>query len=797
MTTWRAQWIWDGGEAAPVNAYRIFRKTFTLPEDATEEQMTARICADTRYKLHVNGCSITHGPAPATPGHYAYDEVDLEYALQKGKENVITIIVNYIGAPTFSYYRYRGGLLFEMGNVVSDETWLVAKHSPWQADAPRLTVQQGFCEYYDAEKDPVGLFYSDINSDEWEQAVIICPAEGGEWKTLKPRDIPEPERTYQEPLWLLEYGNCTPGEADTVAGQMTGETLRPLTRGQITRELDTAPIKLTPDGEDFYLLYDFGEEVSGFLDFDIEAEDGAAGGFVDIGYDETLRVGETPSGLKHDWGANSNLRYADRLILRDGDQNFQNYGHRAFRYVRLAFRNLKAPVTLAIIGVYESTYPVNYKGVFACSDARLNKIWEIGRRTLQLCMDDRFMDCPWRERAQWVGDAKVEALGAQYCFGDTLLLKRMLRTQARTQYADGKMDPVGPGEWDDHQVDQPIPGFVCIWIHTVGDYYLLTGDKALPQEVFPIVERALAWLGSHADARGLLGKVHGWNFVDWAPGLSGGGERGLHAPLNLQYLQALRVAAFVAREIGNGEKAAQYEAMTVQIAASFDAVFWDEARGFYKDLIVEDEAVEDTFSQQTNSLALLYEVGSRDKRNRILGTLLTDEKLTPVGSPYFSFYLLAALYREGRHNDALAYIRQNWGRMLDAGATSWWEEYHGQTSLCHAWSCGPTIDLQAEVLGVSAGAPGFDVVRVAPHPCDLTWAKGIVPIPQGDVVVNWRKTDERGGFLLNITCPRDVQVQPVLPSVPTGAVVTLNGERQDGELGALPGGGYQICVTPA
>jgi len=212
MTTWRAQWIWDGGEAAPVNAYRIFQKTFTLPEDATREQMTARICADTRYKLHVNGRSITHGPAPATPGCYAYDEVVLDPPLKAGQENTITIIVNYIGAPTFSYFRHRGGLLFEMGDVVSDETWLVAKQSPWQADAPRLTVQQGFCEYFDTEKEPEGIWDGDITADEWEQAVVVCPAEGGEWETLEPRDIPQPETGWQEPLWLLEYGNCTPAK---------------------------------------------------------------------------------------------------------------------------------------------------------------------------------------------------------------------------------------------------------------------------------------------------------------------------------------------------------------------------------------------------------------------------------------------------------------------------------------------------------------------------------------------------------------------------------------------------------
>ena len=70
-------------------------------------------------------------------------------------------------------------------------------------------------------------------------------------------------------------------------------------------------------------------------------------------------------------------------------------------------------------------------------------------------------------------------------------------------------------------------------------------------------------------------------------------------------------------------------------------------------------------------------------------------------------YLLAALFRYGRHEEALAYVRRHWGMMLDAGATTWWEEYHGQTSRCHAWSIGPTIDLMAQFLGIGPAAPGF------------------------------------------------------------------------------------------
>lgn len=807
--SWKAKWIWDAGEPAPVNAYRIFRKRFALPEDCPDDAKIARICADTRYRLYVNGYSLDYGPAPSAPGTYAYDEINLNHALRAGDENDITVIVNYVGEPMFFYQRNRGGLLFEMGEVVSDESWLVAKESPWLADTPRLSVQQAFCEYYDARREPCCMYFGEVYPEEWSPAVVVAEAEGGPWKKLVSRDIPMPESVYygntlyqSGSIRHIEYGNCTPGQGDTVAGQMTNETLRPLRRGKVNWDKETGTnLMIEPEGDDIYVLFDFGREVSGFLDFDIEGGDGAAGGIVDIAYDEMLRVGETPSGMKQDWGTNSNLRYADRLILGDGLSNFQNFAHRAFRYIRLAFRDLKTPVALTGLGIYESTYPVNWRGTFACSDARLDNIWEVGRRTLQLCMDDRFMDCPWRERAQWVGDAKVEALGAAYCFGDTRLHARFLRQIAYEQHSDGRTDPVGPGEWDPWAPDRPIPGFTCIWIHSIWDYYMLTGDPTVPQELSYYVLKALTWLGNYSRGeKGLLLNVPGWNFTDWVPGLSDGNE-GMIAPINLFAQRALVVGSEIARLAGDNDSADHLKGSAANLAVAIDRVFWNEARGVYVDRVIDGKQSVEA-SQHTNSLALLYEIGSEERRRLVSEHLLGDSSLVQIGSPYFSFYLLAALYKYGLQEEGLQYIRSHWGPMMDAGATSWWEDYTGRNSRCHAWSIGPTIDLMTQVLGVEPDEPGFACVRLAPKPCDLKWAKGIVPIPAGDVVVNWQRNDER--FMLNATIPTGIHVRPILPAKPSDRLV-MDGEaihedsivrrtENEVELAVLPGSGYRFEV---
>jgi alpha-L-rhamnosidase len=795
-----AFWIWDDGDPAPVNAYRIFRKVVELPSDAEPDQQIF-IVAENNYELVVNGQRVCSGPAPSARNVATYDFIVAK--LVPGALNVLTVTVFYAGVPMFARHESRGGLLFAMNDFVSDSSWLVAKESGYDTTSPRLSVQQGFAEYVDANRFPRGAYYGEIDPDEWMSATIVTAAGGDPWPILEERDIPLVDVQWKPYKRLLGYGNCESVEIPNAAVRLENETLQPLTAGRVT--VDVSGIVIEPAGNDVWLLFDMGQEVSGYVEVDIESLDGGnSSSVVEIGYAEALGPGETPSGLRHTGGDSSQLNYGDRLMLEAGEGHFSSFNPRAFRYLRVAVRNVDSPFRIASAGVQEALYPVADRGVFACSDARLDHIYEIGRRTLHLCMEDRFMDCPWRERAQWVADARIQAIGAMYAFGDHLLHRRFLRQTALSQYPDGRIDPVGPGEWDVYSPNNPIPGFVAIYIQSVLDYHIMTGDDILVAEVLPAVQKALGWLGTYgASEGGLLTNVPGWNFTDWAEGLSGGNE-GITAAVNLFYYQALKAAVKLADSLGNEAASASYGARAEMVAAAFDSLFWNPLRGVYVDAVVDGEQGSRA-SQQVNTLALLAGIGSDARRMSISQRLLSDESLTQIGSPYFSYYLVEALAKIGRHQTALDYIRAKWGAMMDAGATSWWEEWHGKTSRCHAWSIAPTIWLPQQVLGVTAREPGFTCVNVCPSPCDLEWARGIVPTPAGDVVVYWQRKDSR--FTLDVTIPTGVHLRTILPCGPSdqlfvdGAPVSedaiIRRSKTRAELAVLPGSGYRFEVVAA
>jgi hypothetical protein len=126
-------------------------------------------------------------------------------------------------------------------------------------------------------------------------------------------------------------------------------------------------------------------------------------------------------------------------------------------------------------------------------------------------------------------------------------------------------------------------------------------------------------------------------------------------------------------------------------------------------------------------------------------------------TPYYAYFLLQAMSGLKENQDALDYLRRNWGDMLRRGATTWWEKFNpawpddmnwalGQTaylSLCHGWSSGPTTYLTENVLGVRPTGAGFGTVEICPHLGDLTWAEGDVPTPKGLIHVRAERKQSR------------------------------------------------------
>ncbi len=479
-----------------------------------------------------------------------------------------------------------------------------------------------------------------------------------------------------------------------------------------------------------YALVDFGCEVVGFPRLRVRAP---AGAILDIGYAERLEDGV----LRANRGETA---CADRLVTRSGEQTWEPFEKRAFRYVQIDCRKSGEGVMIEDFGVRFTTYPVEARGAFECSDEALNRIWRTGAYTVQLNMEDAYTNCPWRERAMWWGDAKIAFLVNAVVFGDAALMRRGLRLLAQSQEEDGALCGVYPTRFPNRMA----PGFALIWIHSLWDYYWMTGDDSLVRELYPRVQLALKWFARYVSPNKLLAGAPGWAFIDRAP-LD---QRGEQAALNAFYCRALDVAGAMSDIVNARPLAIRYRAQAREVKAAFNRMFWNAERQAYADCRVGDE-LSAVVGQQANALAVLFDIATPERQQVLLDTVCGDDPardlagVVAVGSPYFAFYLLGALHHAGRHAFALNYTRARWQRMLDAGATTWWERWDAEGSWCHSGSAGPTYDLTTRVLGARPTAAGWREFEVAPRPCGLDWARGTVPTPHGELQIEWQVVEGR------------------------------------------------------
>jgi len=536
-------------------------------------------------------------------------------------------------------------------------------------------------------------------------------------------------RTYYAPVEPLRHV----ASVIRIEPRTPGPTARVLYPERLTQAVGGAVFQ-SLDQTDGSVVLDMGRDVLGYVGLSVTgANDGTV---LDIGYAETLEdaSGNAVSPLSASGTVNpqrASLNMADRFICRPGTNTFETFEKRGFRYVQLDVRYASQPLTVKWLTVREALYPVSETGAFECSDERLNRIWQAGRLTLRLNMDDAYTDCPWRERAQWWGDARTGALVNYYTFGDQALIARGLVQASESQDVEGIVKGVFPTDWTGDR----LPSYSLLWIISLWEYYLHTGDITIPSQMLPVMAKVFQFAQMHTNATtGLLENVPYWVFIDWAPGMDG--QRiGVSGSLNCFYYRALLAASDIAISAGDTAVSALYANRAEAVKSAVNAHLWDAQRGLYRDSL----AVPNRYSRHVNTLAVLYGIAPSASRNDILTRMIRYPDVVPFGTPYFSSFHLEALYAAGRHSEALNLIRTKWGAMLDWGTPTFWEKWTPTDSLCHAWSTGPTRDLQAQWLGLTPTAPGWSEWQLSPVINDLTWAKGAVPTPKGTISASWTR----------------------------------------------------------
>lgn len=779
------KWIWidDSGESR--NAYIYVRKLFELKAQPTSA--TIKAASDTRYKLYVNGDYIGKGPVRSRVGYTYYDTYDITEHLSKGK-NVIAFLAHHIGAPTnFAPVKLPGlvckaDITVDEENItiVTDETWKVHKAEEWTDQGARISEALGYQEVYDSSLRMDEWNEIKFKEKGWQDAVVVGSISEEPWGQLVERQIPQLSEEKVYPQQIVGLYNSPERSIQTppsyTAELIAASELSELKSGSIKSpeavlsEKGAATIGTPRSDAGVVMILDFGREVFGNVEL---GASGSGVGIIDIAYSEILEDGR----VKPD---RAGMKYTDRITLKKGKLEWQGFEPRAFRYMQIEFRRCSRSVMLDYVRVNETVYPVQQFGDFDCSDPIINEIWRIGVQTAKLCMEDTFIDSPWRERAQWWGDARVLSRVAFYAFDDVAMLTQGLRQFAAQQDDEGWILGMYPGG-----SDAQVPDYSLFWVFSLLDYYAFADDAGLLRDLYRPMRGLLAWFGKYIDSDGLLAEVPGWMFIDWAEI----DKRGQVTAINCLYYQALRVASAIASITGKDEDAVEYAEAASKLRLAINKLLFAPRRGLYADSRVEG-VLGEAFSRQTNILAALFDVPDHYRKSSLVRALI-GPSLPELNTPYFASMLVETLCASERHVDAMHTIRKKWGAMVKAGASTFGEFFDGEGSRCHGWSVGPVRDLIAEFVGIKP-VIGSHRFTIAPRIGDLKWARGTVNTKDGPLAVDWKIL--RGVMTIAIEVPQGVKVD-VMPPCPENYRITVNSKPHLARFITLSGGSHTIKIS--
>jgi len=497
------------------------------------------------------------------------------------------------------------------------------------------------------------------------------------------------------------------------------------------------------------LHFDLKDQRAGFIEMELTAP---AGTLIDCFGLEHV----TAEGVRQHTDKPNCNRNGFRYVTKGGRQRFFSVVRRSGRHWFLRVKNPSGPVRIHRIGMIESGYPFGRAACFSCCDPQLTQIWATARRTMELSCDDTFIDSLY-EQALWVGDAYVEQAYALSTWNAQDLSLRCLKLAADSLHDYPIVLNQVPSSWASF-----IPVWSMLWGFSVWDYFFHTGDRTALAELWPAFRKNLHGLLFHLDKQGLF-NAPTWNLFEWAD-IDWKHRVVLYNTLFLAGL--LDRGTRIARELDEAPTAVKWEHVSRKLRRAVENQ-WDKRQRAYPDSLDEKGQSTGRFSVHTQFLALLFGGPENPHRRRLRSiTLKPPEGFAGVASPFALHFLYEALEQTGDSTPIVESIKNYYGRMLDAGATTFWEALPGShtspegfptRSHCHGWSCAPLYFLPRIILGIRQTAPGGAAYVVRPHVSGLAEASGSVAGAKGNIHVRWHKKDN-ATLLVHICHPKSSKV---------------------------------------
>ncbi|MFV8341027.1 alpha-L-rhamnosidase N-terminal domain-containing protein [Flavobacterium sp. XS2P39] len=739
---WQAFWVTVPNATADGYGVYLFRKTVELA--SRPSSFTVHISADNRYKLFVNGKLVSIGPARGDLSHWNFETVDIAGYLKAGKNTVAAQVWNEGEWKPEAQISFRTGFILQGATAAesilnTNNSWKCEKdnsYAPIKFDV-RTYYVAGAGEARNMALHPKSWESEGYNDSSWQNAKQLFRGSPknqlGSFGTtsgwmLVPSSIPQMEMKEERLLKVVNVeGNCSIPSGF------------PEKKNEIN----------IPAKSSVKIILDQTYLTNGYLNLEFSGGKEAA---ITLTYAESMYSTYPSKGNRNETQGKQFLGRKDSLTS-DGTnvQKFTNLTYRTYRFIELSIVTQNEPLTLNDIYGTFTGYPFKMNANIATTNNEMDKILEIGWRTARLCATETYMDCPYYEQLQYIGDGRIQALVSLYNSGDDRLVKNAINLMDFSRQPEGVTLSRHPS-----YTPQYIPTFSLWYIGILHDYSRYGSDVAFIKDKVSGVRQILEYFKKYQQADGSLKNVPQWMFTDWVDsskewkdGIGPMSANGTSAMLDLQLLWAFQEAADLENKLGIPALAIQYQQSIDMLKKTIRAKYWDKEKKMFA-----DREEKDLFSQHTNALAILTGITSQSEQIEIAKQLLTNQSLAPA-SIYFKYYLHQALIKAGYGDDYMKWL-DKWRENIQMGLTTWAEtsDVDKTRSDCHAWGSSPNIEIFRTILGVDSDGIGFSKVKIEPHLGQMTDISGTIPHPKGSISVHYKL--ENGKWKIQIELPKTI-----------------------------------------
>ena len=725
--------------------FTYYRLDFMLEK---MEQLTIDISANSRYRLWVNEQPVLSGPCRSDQFRHYYETLELGEYLKPGK-NVLAVQVllcdsmyvksgpedrraplhSVATSPAGHRLAVEGLIKNAEGAVLCDVTTGKAPWKVWLDATYYLTKEPvingnmgALTEMIDFNKAPSDWKTLEYDTSHWYAGEILEPVKTGFemffgiLKTFRMEERPIP-LMYECPATLTkELGESILKEAEYI-------TVEP--------------------GQKRTLLFDGEELFNAYFRYHIEGGRAASVSFTYFekftkGIDEVKR----DDYIHGEIGQNGQR---DTITLKGGSLDYEPFWYRTMRFLQIEIQAAEEAVRFYRPSLRKTGYPLQPNSWVKSSISWVEQIYTMCVRTLQGCMMETYMDCPFWEQMQYPMDTRLQALFTYVCSVDTKLAKKALQDFHNSMLPIGLIQGRAPSN-----PQQIISTFSLYYIFMILEYYRRTGEMELLKLYRADVDMILAYYDRHIGGQGLVENLGYWDFVDWqdnwqdSAGRPGAVAQGPSTIINLMYGLALLNAAEISEITGRTGLAQEYRDRQQQIVERIQLLCWDEERGLYREGPTYRE-----FTQHAQSWAVLNDMLSVEAAREVMRKALTEEDVLRC---YFStcYELFRACEKVGCYE--LTYQQMAWWiRLLDEHCTTCPETPENSRSECHAWSALPMYEFMSAIAGIRRESGDPSKVIICPH-------MGYVPDLEGKMITEYGAiefcyTPVEGGMLYVITLP--------------------------------------------